>query len=100
MSDMVRTLDDVVISIEPGDHQFPVAPMVANYISQLQRENTKYRDLAEEVWGVLVDASLGDKESASAAFRRVDRRLREAGLKRFPKSPPAKDCCQSHPNDN
>ena len=44
--------------------------------------------LCEEVWDVLVTASLGDKESASAALLRVDRRLREAGLKRFPPTKP------------
>jgi hypothetical protein len=55
--------------------------------------------LCEEVWDVLVTASLGDKEW-NAAFLRVDRRLRESGLKRFPNPLPAKDCCQSHPNDN
>ena len=47
--------------------------------------------LCEEVWGVLVDAVLMDKTAdpdVRAALARVDRRLREAGLKRFPPTKP------------
>jgi hypothetical protein len=44
MSDIVRPwIDNVIIVIEPGNHEESVSPRVANYIGQLQRENARLR---------------------------------------------------------
>jgi hypothetical protein len=43
MSDFANTIDNVVICIEPGNHEESVSPRVANYIGQLQRENARLR---------------------------------------------------------
>lgn len=51
---------------------------------ELEARCARLEALCEELWDVVATASLGDKESAAAALRRVDRRLRAAGLKRFP----------------
>jgi hypothetical protein len=39
----MSAIADVIISMEPGGHEFPVPPMVAAYINKLQRENAKLR---------------------------------------------------------
>lgn len=46
MTDMVRPfIDNVIITLEPGNHEESVSPRVANYINQLQRENARLREV-------------------------------------------------------
>lgn len=56
-------------------------------VRDLQARCAKLEALAEEVWGVLITAALMEKTThpdIRTALMRVERRLRAAGLKRFP----------------
>lgn len=62
MSDFANTIDNVVIAIEPGNHEESVSPRVANYINQLQRENARLRAVVAMGLPAVATVQEGERE--------------------------------------